>query len=72
MSLTCTNGTTTSGQSVYAVGNIPQLGSWSPASAVKLDATNYPTWTATVANLPGHGGRVEVHQASGGQLPSHR
>lgn len=49
---TCTNGTTTSGQSVYAVGNIPQLGAWSVASAVKLSPTAYPTWTATITNLP--------------------
>lgn len=49
---TCTNGTTTTGQSVYAVGSAPQLGSWSVASAVKLNATSYPTWTGTVTGLP--------------------
>lgn len=48
----CTNGTTTMGQSVYAVGNVPQLGEWSVASAVKLSPTSYPTWTATISNLP--------------------
>jgi alpha-glucosidase (family GH31 glycosyl hydrolase) len=48
----CTNGTTITGQSVYVVGNIPQLGEWSPASAVKLDPTSYPTWTGTITNLP--------------------
>lgn len=48
----CTNGTTTSGQSVYAVGSIPQLGEWSVASAVKLSPTGYPTWTGTISNLP--------------------
>ena len=48
----CTNGTTTTGQSVYAVGSIPQLGGWSVASAVKLNAASYPTWTATISNLP--------------------
>ena len=49
---TCQNGTTTTGQSVYAVGSAPQLGEWNPASAVKLNATNYPTWTGTVSGLP--------------------
>jgi alpha-glucosidase len=51
-SFTCTNGTTTSGQSVYVVGSAPQLGAWSPASAVKLNPTSYPTWTGTISNLP--------------------
>jgi len=49
---TCTNGTTTTGQSVYAVGSAPQLGAWSVASAVKLAATSYPTWTGTITGLP--------------------
>ncbi|NRQ32456.1 DUF5110 domain-containing protein [Nonomuraea sp. NN258] len=48
----CANGTTTSGQSVYAVGNVPQLGNWSVAGAVKLSPTAYPTWTGTVSKLP--------------------
>lgn len=49
---TCTNGTTVSGQSVYAVGSTPQLGEWSVASAVKLSPTSYPTWSGTVTGLP--------------------
>jgi alpha-glucosidase len=49
---TCTNATTTSGQSVYAVGSSSELGAWAPDSAVKLDPTNYPTWTGTISNLP--------------------
>lgn len=52
VSFTCTNGTTSFGQSVYVVGSAPQLGSWSPASAVKLSPTSYPTWTGTISNLP--------------------
>ncbi|WP_341827258.1 glycoside hydrolase family 31 protein [Trueperella pyogenes] len=50
--LTCTNGTTEYGQSVYVVGSVPQLGSWDPASAVKLDPTSYPTWSGVVSALP--------------------
>ncbi|QYF74432.1 TIM-barrel domain-containing protein [Cryobacterium sp. PAMC25264] len=52
VTFTCDAGTTTSDQSVYALGSAPQLGSWSAASAVKLSPTSYPTWTGTVTNLP--------------------
>ncbi|GAA4079565.1 TIM-barrel domain-containing protein [Nonomuraea soli] len=52
VTFSCSNGTTTSGQSVYAVGNVPQLGAWSVASAVKLSPTSYPTWTGTISKLP--------------------
>ncbi|HXN49697.1 MAG TPA: TIM-barrel domain-containing protein, partial [Bryobacteraceae bacterium] len=48
----CDNGTTVFGQSVYVLGSIPALGNWDPNAAVKLDPTNYPRWTGTVANLP--------------------
>lgn len=46
------NATTYMGQNVYVVGNIPELGSWNTANAVQLSATNYPTWTGSVAGLP--------------------
>ena len=49
---TCNNAYTEWGQNVYVVGNIPELGSWNTANAVKLDATSYPTWTGSVSNLP--------------------
>ncbi|GAA0858909.1 carbohydrate-binding module family 20 domain-containing protein [Aliiglaciecola litoralis] len=52
VNFTCNNGTTSWGQNVYVVGNIPQLGSWDTNSAVQLSATSYPTWTGTVNNLP--------------------
>ncbi|MCK2216114.1 DUF5110 domain-containing protein [Actinomadura sp. ATCC 31491] len=48
----CANGVTEPGQSVYAVGGAPQLGSWSVAGAVKLSPTAYPAWTGTVTGLP--------------------
>ncbi len=48
----CTNGTTVPGQSVFVVGNIPQLGGWNVANAIKLDANVYPTWTGVIQNLP--------------------
>jgi alpha-amylase len=47
----CQNGTTTMGQSVYVTGNNNALGNWSPADAVKLDPTAYPTWSGSI-NLP--------------------
>lgn len=45
VSFTCNNGYTYTGQSVYVVGNIAELGNWSPASAQILSPANYPSWT---------------------------
>ncbi|ROQ35957.1 alpha-amylase [Streptomyces sp. PanSC19] len=36
--------TTVPGQNVYVVGDVPALGSWSPAAALKLDPSGYPVW----------------------------
>lgn len=52
VSFTCNNGNTYWGQSVYAVGDVPELGNWDPAQGVLLDATNYPTWSGAVSDLP--------------------
>ncbi len=49
VTFSCHNATTFVGQSTYVVGNIAELGSWSPANAIKLDPTSYPTWTGTIA-----------------------
>lgn len=43
----CQNGNTEWGQSVYITGNSDALGSWSPADALKLEPTAYPTWSGT-------------------------
>jgi transposase-like protein len=45
------NATTVPGQNIYVVGNIPALGSWAPAAALKLDPAAYPVWKLT-ARLP--------------------
>jgi alpha-amylase len=45
----CNQGTTYSGQSVYAVGSLSALGNWSAAQAIKLTPSSYPTWSGTVA-----------------------
>lgn len=37
------------GQGVYMIGNIEKLGRWNTDNAIKLDATNYPDWTGTIA-----------------------
>jgi len=52
VNFTCNNGTTVWGQNVYVVGNVPELGSWNSANAIKLDPTSYPTWTGSLANMP--------------------
>ncbi|KAK6515992.1 hypothetical protein TWF281_004582 [Arthrobotrys megalospora] len=47
--------TTTTGQNIFVVGSIPQLGSWNPDNAIPLSASQYtnsnPLWFATV-NIP--------------------
>ncbi len=64
----CDGGFTKNGQSIYVAGNIPELGNWDPAKAVKLDPNIYynyisdpsknvlgpkqPVWTGVVSNLP--------------------
>jgi len=49
VTFTVNNATTTSGQNVYVVGNIPELGSWNTANAIKMTPSSYPTWKATIA-----------------------
>lgn len=41
----CNNGMTTPGDSVYVVGNRPEIGNWDVTKAVKLTPNPYPTWT---------------------------
>ncbi|KAL2199758.1 glycoside hydrolase family 13 protein [Corynascus similis CBS 632.67] len=49
--------TTAWGETVKVVGNVPELGSWNPSDAVKLDASQYsqsnPLWSAVVQLAPG-------------------
>ncbi len=44
----CNNGNTVTGQSVYAVGSVAELGAWSPSNAIKLDVAGFPTWSKTI------------------------
>ncbi|MFG1604632.1 carbohydrate-binding module family 20 domain-containing protein [Actinoplanes sp. NPDC049265] len=41
------NATTTWGQNVFVVGDVPELGGWNPAAAVALSSATYPIWRAT-------------------------
>ncbi|WP_287420561.1 S8 family serine peptidase [Reinekea sp.] len=52
LSLRCDNGYTDFGTSVYIAGNHPALGNWTIKSELKLVPANYPSWSATVENLP--------------------
>ena len=52
LSFRCDNGYTNFGTSVYIAGNHPALGNWAVKSELKLMPANYPSWVATVENLP--------------------
>ncbi|MCP5098133.1 MAG: hypothetical protein GY943_21505, partial [Chloroflexi bacterium] len=39
---------TSSGQDLYVVGNVPELGDWDPANAVKLNWVDSDTWSGPV------------------------
>lgn len=49
VTFSCNNGYTALGQNVYVVGNSDELGNWNVTNAVKLDPTNYPTWSANIS-----------------------
>lgn len=48
LSITAHEGYTELGQSVAVIGELEALGAWSPAAAVPLEPTSYPTWTGQV------------------------
>jgi len=41
--------TTVFGENIFLVGNIPQLGSWDPNSAIALSSASYPVWKVSVS-----------------------
>ena len=43
------NKTTVTGQNVYVVGDVTELGGWDPAKAVPLSAAGYQVWSGTVS-----------------------
>ena len=48
VTLTCANVNTYIGESVYAVGNVSELGGWTPDNAVALSPDSYPNWIGLV------------------------
>lgn len=40
------HGETKFGESYYVVGNVPELGDWDIARALKMECKDYPTWRA--------------------------
>ncbi|CAE6405542.1 unnamed protein product [Rhizoctonia solani] len=45
------NAQTTFGDSIFLVGSISQIGSWTPASSLAMSSAAYPTWAVNV-NMP--------------------
>ena len=43
------NATTSVGQNVYVVGDLPQLGAWNPDAAILLSGATAPVWRANVS-----------------------
>ncbi len=56
---TCLNGQTNIGESIYVVGNIPELGNWDTKKAIKLNPVEYPTWTQYITNIPANSKNIE-------------
>ncbi len=48
VTLLCHEGHTRWGQSVFAVGEIPELGGWDPERAMALSPDDYPLWRGAV------------------------
>ncbi|MCP4423062.1 MAG: hypothetical protein GY803_01075 [Chloroflexi bacterium] len=54
------NGYVTSyGQDMYVVGNVPELGNWNPANAVKLNWVDSDTWSGPVTFMTSAGQNIE-------------
>ena len=52
VAFTCENGQTVFGLSVYVVGETDEIGNWDTKKAIKLDPTDYPTWTGIIPLPP--------------------
>lgn len=48
----CDSDSTQPGEALYVTGNIPRLGSWDPARALRLEEIRYPRWVRWVDGLP--------------------
>jgi alpha-glucosidase (family GH31 glycosyl hydrolase) len=50
-SFTCLNSNTNTGESIYIIGNVPELGNWDTSKAIKLFPVEYPTWSRYITNI---------------------
>ena len=58
-SFTCFNSNTNNGESIYIVGNTPELGNWNTSKAIKLYSVEYPTWTGYVQNIQANTSNIQ-------------
>lgn len=56
---TCFNSTTKIGESVYILGNIPELGNWDTSKAIKLNPVEYPTWSGYFSNISSNTNNIQ-------------
>ena len=59
VNFTVNNYVTQYGENIYVVGSVPELGSWSPTSAVKLNWVDSDTWSGPVVFSTSKGTTVE-------------
>ncbi|WGL61256.1 glycoside hydrolase family 31 protein [Pigmentibacter sp. JX0631] len=58
-SFSCLNAQTNIGESIYIVGNIPELGNWNIENAIKLNPVDYPNWNVYLPNIPSNTKNIE-------------
>jgi hypothetical protein len=56
---TCINTYTNSGESIYIVGNTPELGNWDTAKSLKLDKVENSIWTGYVYNISANTNNIQ-------------
>jgi predicted alpha/beta superfamily hydrolase len=61
-----TTQTTSVGQSIYVLGDLPELGGWDMTRAVKMDPSGYPVWRVNVALPAGRAYTYRIVRRSDG------
>ena len=56
---TCFNSTTKIGESIYIIGNTPELGNWDTSKAIKLNPVEYPTWSGYFSNISSNTNNIQ-------------
>ncbi|MEV7225460.1 carbohydrate-binding module family 20 domain-containing protein [Polymorphospora sp. NPDC051019] len=62
------NATTSWGQDIFVVGNVPGLGNWNPAAALPLSSATYPVWRRDVDLPAGTGFQYKYIRKQGGAV----